>query len=223
LQSRRLREERKQTMIAQRPEMRELRAGTWRSLALIVVSLAIFLDALDVSIVTIALPHIQVGLQMTTTELQWVPGIYVLAYAGLQLLGGRAADLLGRRRIFLLGVMLFGLASLTAGLAHSGWLLILARGGQGIGAALTFPSAVSILTTNFAEGSERNKAVGVFSAMGAAGFTAYEVLYQVCSAFSCSRGFPTRTLLSDSWRMARILHYVVSTNSLQTYLPDPVA
>jgi MFS family permease len=160
-----------------------MRASIWRSLVLVVVSLAIFLDALDVSIVTIALPHIQLDLQLTTTELQWVPGIYVLAYAGLQLLGGRAADLLGRRRIFLLGATLFGLASLTAGFAHSGWLLILARGGQGIGAALTFPSAVSILTTTFAEGSERNKALGVFSAMGAAGFTAGLVLSGVLTTF----------------------------------------
>src|SRR5947209_6314064 len=120
---------------------REQRAGTYHSLALVVVSLAIFLDALDVSIVTIALPNIQRDLQLTTTELQWVSGIYVLVYAGLQLLGGRAADLLGRRRIFLLGAAFFGLASFTAGLAHSGWLLILARGGQGIGAALTFPAA----------------------------------------------------------------------------------
>src|SRR5712664_738336 len=104
-------------MRAQRPEKQGMQASTWHSLALIVVSLAIFLDALDVSVVTIALPNIQRDLQLTTTELQWVPGIYVLAYAGLQLLGGRAADLLGRRRIFLLGATLFVLASLTAGLA----------------------------------------------------------------------------------------------------------
>jgi MFS family permease len=129
------------------------------------------------------LPHIQFDLQLTTTEPQWIPGIYVLTYAGFQLLGGRAADLLGRRRIFLLGATLFGLASLTAGLAHSGWLLILARGGQGIGAALTFPSAVSILTTTFAEGSERNKALGVFSAMGAVGFTTGLVLSGVLTTF----------------------------------------
>src|SRR5258708_4661233 len=155
----------------------------YRSLTLAVVSLAIFLDALDVSIVTIALPTIQRDLQLTTTELQWVPDIYVLAYAGLQLLGGRAADLLGRRRIFLLGATLFGLASFTAGLAHSGWLVILARGGQGIGAALTFPAAVSILTTTFAEGAERNKALGIFMAMGAASFTGGVILGGVVTTF----------------------------------------
>ena len=156
---------------------------TYRSLTLVVVSLAIFLDALDVSIVTIALPNIQRDLQLTTTQLQWVPGIYVLTYAGFQLLGGRAADLLGRRRIFLLGATLFGLASFTAGLAHSGWLLILARGGQGIGAALTFPAAVSILTTTFAEGAERNKALSVFGAIGAAGFTGGVILGGVVTTF----------------------------------------
>ncbi|GLV54436.1 MFS transporter [Dictyobacter sp. S3.2.2.5] len=156
-------------------EQRE-QGSTSHSLTLAVVSLAIFLDALDVSIVTIALPNIQQDLQLTTTELQWVPGIYVLTYAGFQLLGGGAADLLGRRLIFLLGATLFGVASLMAGLAPSGWLLILARGGQGIGAALTFPAAVSILTTTFAEGPKRNKALGVFSAMGAAGFTGGVIL-----------------------------------------------
>ncbi len=157
--------------------------STYRSLALVVVCLAIFLDALDVSIVTIALPNIQRDLQLTTTQLQWVPGIYVLTYAGFQLLGGRAADLLGRRRIFLLGAVLFGVASLTAGLAHNSWLLILARGGQGIGAALTFPAAVSILTTTFAEGAERNKALGIFSATGAAGFTGGLLLSGVVTTF----------------------------------------
>lgn len=170
-------------MIGQRPEKQGIQTGAWRSLVLVVVSLAIFLDALDVSIVTIALPHIQLDLRLTTAELQWVPGIYVLVYAGLQLLGGRAADLLGRRRIFLIGATLFGVASLTAGLSYNGWLLILARGGQGIGAALTFPSAVSILTTTFAEGPERNKALGAFSAMGAAGFTAGLVFGGVLTTF----------------------------------------
>jgi EmrB/QacA subfamily drug resistance transporter len=152
-------------------------------LTLSVVSLAIFLDALDVSIVTIALPNIQRDLALNTAELQWVPGIYVLAYAGFQLLGGRAADLLGRRRIFLLGATLFGMASLTAGLAHNGWLLILGRCGQGIGAALTFPAAVSILTTTFAEGTERYKALGIFSAMGASGFTGGVILGGVVTTF----------------------------------------
>jgi EmrB/QacA subfamily drug resistance transporter len=152
-------------------------------LAVVVVSMAIFLDTVDVSIVNVALPTIKLDLQLTTTDLQWVPGVYVLTYAGFMLLGGRAADLLGRRRIFLLGAILFGLASLSGGLVNSGWLLILARGVQGIGAALTMPAATSILTTTFPEGPERNKALGIFSATGGAGFTCGLVLGGVLTNF----------------------------------------
>ena len=165
------------------PEERGKRADRWRWGALVLVSMALFLDAVDVSIVNIALPNIQRDLQLTTTDLQWVQGVYVLTYAGLMLLGGRAADLLGRRRIFLLGATLFGLASLSGGLANSGWLLILARGIQGIGAALTVPSATSIITTTFAEGPERNKALGIFTGTGAAGFTCGLVLGGVLTNF----------------------------------------
>ncbi|HEY4389360.1 MAG TPA: MFS transporter, partial [Ktedonobacteraceae bacterium] len=161
----------------------EKQAGRWRWVTLALVSMALFLDTVDVSIVNVALPDIQRDLQLTTTELQWVQGIYVLTYAGFMLLGGRAADLLGRRRIFLMGATLFGLASLTGGVAHSGWLLILARGVQGIGAALTMPSATSILTTTFAEGPERNRALGIFSATGGAGFTCGLVLGGVLTDF----------------------------------------
>jgi EmrB/QacA subfamily drug resistance transporter len=155
----------------------------FRWIALILVSMAILLDTVDVSIVNVALPTIKLDLQLTTTALQWVPGIYVLTYAGFMLLGGRAADLLGRRRIFLLGAALFGLASLTCGLAHSGWMLILARGMQGIGSALTMPAATSIITTTFPEGPERNKALGIFSATAGAGFTCGLVLGGVLTTF----------------------------------------
>jgi len=137
----------------------------------VLVSMAVFLDTVDVSIINVALPNLQRDLQLTTTQLQWVQGAYVLTNAGLQLLGGRAADLLGRRRIFLMGIILFGLSSLSGGLAPSGWLLILARGVQGIGAALMFPAAVSIITTTFAEGPERSKALGIFTATAGAGFS----------------------------------------------------
>ena len=116
------------------PEEQEKRVE-WRWMVAVLVSMAVFLDTVDVSIINVALPNLQRDLQLTTTELQWVQGAYVLTNAGLQLLGGRAADLLGRRRIFLMGITLFGLASLSGGLAPSGWLLILARGVQGIGAA----------------------------------------------------------------------------------------
>src|SRR5258706_4567713 len=166
-----------------RSEQREKRTERWRSLAVVVVSMAIFLDALDVSIVNVALPSIKLDLHLTTADLPWVQGAYLLTYASLMLLGGRAADLLGRRRIFLLGSTLFGLGSLSGGLATSVWLLIVARGVQGIGAALTAPSAVSILTTTFAEGPERNKALGVFSATAGAGFTFGLVLGSMLTTF----------------------------------------
>ncbi len=167
----------------QRWEQQEKHMGRWRSVTVVVVSMAIFLDALDVSIVNVALPAIKLDLHLTTADLPWVQGAYLLTYAGLMLLGGRAADLLGRRRIFLLGSTLFGLGSLSGGLATSVWLLIVARGVQGIGAALTAPSAVSILTTTFAEGPERNKALGVFSATGGVGFTFGLVLGGVLTNF----------------------------------------
>jgi EmrB/QacA subfamily drug resistance transporter len=152
-------------------EEREMGADRWRWMVVVLVSMAVFLDTVDVSIINVALPHLQRDLHLTTTDLQWVQGAYVLTNAGLQLLGGRAADLLGRRRIFLMGITLFGLSSLSGGLAHSGWLLILARGVQGIGAAMMFPAAVSILTTTFAEGPERSKALGIFTATAGAGFS----------------------------------------------------
>lgn len=122
----------KTSSVARRfPQEREKQAGKWRWAVAVLVSMAVFLDTVDVSIINVALPNLQRDLQLTTTELQWVQGAYVLTNAGLQLLGGRAADLLGRRRIFLLGIALFGLSSLFGGLAHSGWLLIGARGCRG--------------------------------------------------------------------------------------------
>jgi len=153
------------------PEEREKRVDARRWTVAALVSMAVFLDTVDVSIINVALPNLQRDLHLTTTELQWVQGAYVLTNAGLQLLGGRAADLLGRRRVFLTGITLFGLSSLTGGLAHSGWLLILARGMQGVGAAMMFPAAVSIITTTFAEGPDRSKALGIFTATAGAGFS----------------------------------------------------
>ena len=166
-----------------RSEKQEQRAGRRSWVALILVSMAVFLGAVDVSIVNVALPMIKHDLQLTTTELQWVPGVYLLTYTGFMLLGGRAADLFGRRRIFLFGVTLFGLAGLSGGLAHSGWLLILARAGQGIGAALTMPAAMSIITTTFPEGPQRNKALGIFIATGGAGFACGLALGGVLTTF----------------------------------------
>jgi EmrB/QacA subfamily drug resistance transporter len=123
-----------------------------------------FLDFVDASIVNVALPSIRHSLHFSIQNLQWVLSGYLLTYGGFMLLGGRAADLIGRRRILVVGTSLFGLASLTGGLAGSGEMLIGARLAQGVGAAMMIPAALSILTTSFSEGSDRNKAIGVWGA-----------------------------------------------------------
>jgi EmrB/QacA subfamily drug resistance transporter len=139
---------------------------------LLTASLVIGLDALDVSMVGVALPSIQADLGLSTSTLQWIVSGYVLSYGGLLLLGGRAADLLGRRRVFLTAVAVFALASLVGGLVDDGALLIATRVLKGIAAAFTAPAALSIITTTFAEGPARNKALGIFSVFGASGYSA---------------------------------------------------
>ncbi|WP_415950970.1 MFS transporter [Streptomyces sp. KLOTTS4A1] len=139
---------------------------------LLTVSLVVGLDALDVSMVAVALPSIQADLGLSTSTLQWVVSGYVLTYGGLLLLGGRAADLLGRRRVFLGAVAVFALASFVGGLVDDGTLLIATRLLKGIAAAFTAPAALSIITTTFAEGPARNKALGIFAVFGASGYSA---------------------------------------------------
>ncbi|MEO3808813.1 MFS transporter [Sphaerisporangium sp. B11E5] len=139
--------------------------------ALTVLCAVIFLDALDVSMVGVALPSIQADLGLSTSTLQWVVSGYVLGYGGLLLLGGRAADLLGRRRVFLTALGVFAVASLLGGLVDDGGLLIVARFVKGISAAFTAPAALSIITTTFAEGPARNRALSIFTACGASGFS----------------------------------------------------
>ena len=124
---------------------------------------------LDLTITNVALPTIQHALSMTPQSLQWVVNAYALAYGGLLLLGGRLADRLGRRRVFLTGVAVFTVASLLGGLAPTGGVLVAARGLQGLGAALAGPAGLSILTTTYAEGADRNRALGVWSAVLASG------------------------------------------------------
>ncbi|MDQ8045481.1 MAG: MFS transporter, partial [Solirubrobacteraceae bacterium] len=138
---------------------------------LLVVCGAVFLDGLDISMVGVALPSIDADLHMSTTSLQWVVSGYVLGYGGFLLLGGRAADLLGRRRVFLAALTLFAAASLLGGLVSDGTLLIATRFLKGIGAAFTAPAALSIVTTTFAEGPARNKALAIYAATGATGFS----------------------------------------------------
>src|SRR3954451_14818968 len=142
-----------------------------RSMILLVVSAAILFDALDLSITQVALPSIQADLDVSAATLQWVANAYVLTYGGLLLLGGRAADLLGRRRVFVTGLVIFAVMSLVCGLAPSTGVLVVARGLQGIGAAMTVPAAVSIIGATFAEGPERNRALGIFGACASAGFS----------------------------------------------------
>jgi EmrB/QacA subfamily drug resistance transporter len=132
---------------------------------------ALFLDAMDVSSVNVALPTIGAHLDMSASSLQWVVSGYVLGYGGFLLLGGRAADLLGRRRVFLAALTVFALASALGGVADNGTLVIATRLIKGIGAAFTIPAGLSILTTTFAEGPARNKALGAYAATGAAGFS----------------------------------------------------
>jgi EmrB/QacA subfamily drug resistance transporter len=126
---------------------------------------------LDAAIVTVALPSIEEDLGFSAQGLQWVVSAYALTFAGLLLLGGRAADLLGRRRVFMVGLVLFTIASLLCGFAWSDTALIGARAFQGIGAAVMTPSALSIITTTFEEGAERNKALGIWGALGGIGAT----------------------------------------------------
>jgi EmrB/QacA subfamily drug resistance transporter len=142
----------------------------WRPLALLCT--AFFMAMLDSSIVLVALPSIDGDLAFPAADLQWVMSAYMLSFGGLLLLGGRAADLLGQRRMFTIGVSLFAVASLGAGLSGSPAALIVARTLQGVAAAIMTPAAQSLLMTTFAEGPERNKALGVWTSTGAIGGTA---------------------------------------------------
>ena len=139
--------------------------------ALAVIATAQLMVVLDATIVNVTLPHIQRSLGFSGSGLEWVVNAYTLAFGGLLLLGGRAGDLLGRRRVFIFGVLLFSLASLAGGLATSQAWLLGARAIQGVGAAITAPTALSLVATTFPEGAPRNRAMGVYAAMSVAGAT----------------------------------------------------
>ncbi|GAT88046.1 MFS transporter [Paenarthrobacter nicotinovorans] len=140
-------------------------------LLLMVVCTVLALDGLDVSMVGVALPSIGQELHLGTDSLQWIVSAYVLGYGSLLLLGGRLADLLGRRRIFLIALSVFAAASLLGGLVDDPAVLIATRFVKGLAAAFTAPTGFSIITTNFAEGRERNKALSIFTTFGASGFS----------------------------------------------------
>jgi MFS family permease len=144
-------------------------ARTWA--LLVVLCGVLFLDGLDVSMVGVALPSIRADLGLTTSQLQWVVSGYVLGYGGLLLLGGRAADMLGRRRVLLAALGVFVVASAIGGLVSDGTLLVITRIVKGMSAAFTAPAGLSIITTTFSEGPNRNRALAIYTATGASGFS----------------------------------------------------
>jgi MFS family permease len=155
-------------------QVRSLNTGRrdrrWSALGLIVV--AQFMVILDVAIVNVALPSIKIDLGFSETTLQWVVSAYAIMFGGALLLGGRLADLLGRRRLFLVGLGVFSASSLLCGLAWSEASLITFRAVQGLGGALLAPAALSLLMTTFADGRERNTALGIYGAASGSGAAA---------------------------------------------------
>src|SRR5579863_2155558 len=140
-----------------------------RWVVLVIVCMAQFMVVLDATIVNVALPSIQRGLHFSQANLQWVVNAYTLVFGGFLMLGGRAGDLIGRRKLFVIGVALFSAASLFNGLAQSSTMLILGRGLQGLGGALVSPVALSIIMTTFRDNASRTKALGVWSGIAAGG------------------------------------------------------
>ena len=161
---------------------REFEQRRWIALALLCV--AQFVVVLDASITNVALPTIGESLNLSQDNLSWVVNAYVLTFGGFLLLGGRMADLLGRRRVFIGGLVLFALASLAGGFAESEGALIAARAIQGLGAALLSPAALSIVTTTFRDGAERNKALGVWGAVAGSGGAAGVLLGGILTEYA---------------------------------------
>ncbi|MFE1195833.1 MFS transporter [Streptomyces olivaceoviridis] len=153
-------------------------SGSARHKGLILAALALaqLIIALDYSIVFVALPDIGSGVGFSDQQLQWVIGAYAVAFGGFLLLGGRMSDLLGRRRMFLTGLALYALASVLGGLASDPWVLVAARAVQGVGGAFLAPATLSLLTSNFEEGPERNRALGVWGATGSSGMVVGSLL-----------------------------------------------
>jgi EmrB/QacA subfamily drug resistance transporter len=182
-------------------------------LVLAIVCIAQFMVILDATIVNVALPSIQHGLDFSQSSLQWVVNAYTLIFGGFLLLGGRASDLIGRQRLFLAGVALFTIASAVNGVAQSSGMLVGGRALQGLGAALVSPAALAIVTTTFAEGRERAKAMGVWSAIAAGGGAVGLVL----------GGLLTETL---SWRWVFFINLPIGIAAILLslrYVPDAEA
>ena len=156
-------------------------------LALLVIATAQLMVVLDATIVNVALPHIQRALGFSGTGLEWVVNAYAITFGGLLLLGGRAGDILGRRRVFVFGLLLFSAASLLGGFATSQWWLLTARAVQGAGGAVIAPTALALISTNFPQGAERNRAFSVYAAMAGAGAAAGLVLGGVLTTYASWR------------------------------------
>jgi MFS family permease len=180
-------------------------------ITLLVLCGVLFLDGLDVSMVGVALPSIESDLNLSTSTLQWVVSGYVLGYGGFLLLGGRAADLLGRKRVLVIALAVFAIASLAGALVSSGPLLIAARFIKGISAGFTAPAGLSIITTTFPEGPLRNRALGIYTATGASGFSLGLVLGGV--------------LTTAGWRWTFLLPFpiaaVLTVVAARVLRPDP--
>ena len=151
------------------PALQRMDAREWA--LLLVLCGALFLEGIDIAMLNVAVPSIRADLDLSTGTAHWIISAYVLGYAGFMLLGGRSADLFGRRRVFLVALAVFVLFSGLGGLADSGWLLVLARFVTGVAAGFMTPAGLSIITTSFAEGPLRDRAVVIYGATGAAGFT----------------------------------------------------
>ncbi|HKO36929.1 MAG TPA: MFS transporter [Solirubrobacterales bacterium] len=162
-------------------DVAEARDKRW--IALILLCSAQFVVVLDASIVNVALPTIGEALDFTESSLPWVVNAYVLTFGGFLLLGGRLADLLGRRRVFMFGLVLFAIASLFGGLATTSGQLVAARAVQGLGAAILSPAALSIVATTFKDGAERNKALGIWGAVAGSGGAAGVLLGGVLTEY----------------------------------------
>ena len=158
-----------------------------RGLGLALILTAAFMVVLDFSIVNVALASIEREFGFSASAVQWIVTGYAIAFGGLLILGGRAADIFGRRRMFMAGLLVFTAASLAGGLAHDPVLLVASRAVQGAGAALVAPSALSLITTGFAEGPERTRALGIYGATASVGFVAGQVLGGVLVQFTSWR------------------------------------
>src|ERR1700758_1296130 len=156
-------------------------------LALLVIAPAQLMVVLDSTIVNVALPHVQRALGFSGSGLEWVVNAYAVSFGGLLLLGGRAGDILGRRRVFVAGLLLFSAASLLGGVATSQWWLLTARAVQGAGGAVIAPTALALISTNFPQGQERNRAFSVYAAMAGAGSAAGLLLGGILTTYASWR------------------------------------